>query len=870
MHTVAHASPLIQSVCRNALYTAQKCAKFDRHYYDSTDKSCYYNGLPNECRYWVNQNCYPYVDSSYTATTCANIGGFFTTFSTDGGSGNFCYYRQFNCTFQSVNRQCYRFKTSVNNVTDCDRNSGYYKHGYCYHECPDNKFLKNGRCHDIRSAQYSQFDCEAVGGHYQQKYCYLKGCNYTMIKDKCYKYRSRNYSNGTCINIGGYYAVETVPPYHYYCYYTSFNCRYHKINGQCYSRSSDHSQPLCQTIPDSYFDVSNNTCYYYCTEMPQLRQCFAANNPSFTRETCAIIGGIYYQRTCYYITSCTKHKANNGQCYTSLSAVLTCSTCRNIGGHYENGFCYYYRYNCSAYSIDGQCYSSRYSPSDVTSCTRKGGALVRGYCYHSASNCKLYRNCTCFRYYSSSKTAGTCANIGGYYDFGIRACFYNSSSCPYYLKNSHCYKYRKANVTGSECALIDEHVTHVIDESGDQVCYFNNVNCTYWINNKCYFRFSASYNKSTCHSLRGYYSQADEGCYFNSSTCRYFIAGRCYDNIYRGWSKTQCDEANGYFYRYWRYRSTHCFISNYYCPYVAASRRKCHLYTSASFDCSSCRLLGGDYVQSSESCYYSKNCSEPLLLASNGQCYGNQTTGKTAAECRSIPGNSFYDSRNAKCYFTANLCSSGRYVNCQCFIHSSTVYTNGSCSNFGGQYFDGTCYYNSSYCPYYFVNGQCYRQFRAYNSQQLCENIGGNYVFAPPPSVIFTVGSGPPPRWGSTRTTSRPVRSRFFSSSPASTALPVIVSSARPLFTSSGFYTMSTTLPRSVRSCYFNTFSCSGFNVDWRYCYTNRSATSIQTCRNIGGMYAYRYGSRYKSTVHIDRYPWRTYYCLYNAFNCTG
>ena len=850
----------------------QECAKFDPHYYNPTDKSCYYNGSPNDCRYFVNQKCYPYVDSSYTAATCANIGGFFTTFSTEGGSGNFCYYKQFNCTFQSVNQQCYRFKTPVNTVAECDSNHGYYKHGYCYHQCPDNKFLNNGQCHGIRSAQYTQSDCEDVGGHYQQKYCFLKGCNYTMINNKCYKYRSLNYSNGTCINIGGYYTAEVTYPYTPYCYYTSFNCCCHKINGQCYSRSSDHSQTLCQTIPDSYFDVSNNTCYYYCTEMPKLRQCFAANSPSFTRETCAIIGGIYYQGTCYYITSCTMHKGNNGQCYTNRSDALTCSTCRNIGGHYENGFCYYYQYNCTAYSIDGQCYSSRYFTFSASPCAFRGGTLVRGYCYHSApSNCRyLYRNCLCFQHQSASKTAGTCANIGGYYDFRLGKCFYNSDSCPYYPKNSQCYKYRKANVTRSECALIDEHVTHIMDELGDQLCYFNNVNCTYWINNKCYFRFSASYNKATCDSLRGYYSQAGEGCYFNSSTCRYFIAGRCYDKVYSGWSKTQCDEANGYF-----YRPHFCYISNYYCPYLVASRRKCHLYTSASFDCSSCQLLGGHYFQSG-SCYYSKHCSEPLLLASNGQCYGNQTTARTAAECRSMPGNSFYDSRNAKCYFTTGLCS-GRYVNCQCFIHSSTVYTSGSCSNFGGQYFDDTCYYNSSYCPYHVVNGQCYRHFEVYNSQQLCENIGGHYVFAPVPSIIFTLPPPPPPVLGSTSyegTVSRPSPPvpTPTPTAPRPTALPVIISSARPSLTTSGFYRMTTTLSRPVRLCYYNSFSCSGFRVVSRYCYTHRSeAYNIQTCSNIGGMYGYPlYARTYQPTEHDEQYPGRTYSCLYNAFNCAG
>ena len=274
-------------------------------------------------------------ESGYTASTCANIGGYFTISNNRGKSGQFCYFMQFSCTFHAVNGQCYRVKSSVDNETECDSIGGYYEHGYCYYECPDTKYLINDECYDTRSAQYTQFDCNAVGGVYVQSYCYLKGCNYTMMNNKCYRHRSAHYSNGTCDNIGGYYAVETVPPQ--YCYYTSFNCRYHTVNGQCYSRSSNHSQTVCETIPDSYFDASTNRCYYYCTDMPKLGQCFVANSPSFTRETCKIIDVVYSNRTCYYITSyCARHKANNSQCYANRSADLTCNTCHNIGGHYEN------------------------------------------------------------------------------------------------------------------------------------------------------------------------------------------------------------------------------------------------------------------------------------------------------------------------------------------------------------------------------------------------------------------------------------------------------------------------------------------------------------------------------------------------------
>ena len=749
----------------------------------------------------------------------------------------------------------------MNNVTECDSYNGYYKHGYCYHECPDKKFPKNGRCHDIRSTQYSQSDCEAIGGYYDQNYCYLQGCHYAMINEKCYKYKSVQYSSSTCINIGGYYTTKyDVYPSISYCYYTSFNCRYHKINGQCYSRSNNHSQTLCQTIPDSYFDFSNNTCYYYCTEMPQLRQCFAANDTSFTRETCAIIGGIYYQGICYYTTSyCPVYKASNGQCYSNRSVAFTCDTCSNIGGHYENVYCYYYQYNCRAYSINGQCYSSRYSTYSVSSCAGRGGTLVRGYCYYEVSNCgSRYRNCSCYRYESSSKTTGTCANIGGYYDFRLRRCFYNSSSCRYYSRNSQCYKYREANTSRSYCSALAGYRAYERDNFRrySYVCYFNEVNCSNWINGKCYIRFSASYNKATCASIGGFYSQNDDGCYYNSSICSYWMDGQCYDKRYSGWTRSQCNQVNGHYYMYSYY--ARCYISNYYCPYVIMSRRKCLLYTSESFDCSSCRLLSGHFQ--SGNCYYSKNCSDPLFLASNGQCYGNQTTGKTAAECRSIPGNSFYDSRNAKCYFTANLCSSGRYVNCQCFIHSSTVYTNGSCSNFGGQYFDDTCYYNSSYCRYHPVNAQCYRRYTTYNSQQLCENIDGYSVSSPQLSHRTTTTTSPRPPWLYT-----------FPTRPATTAI-LRRTTDYYTTTTTAWYVPYTTTQRSGSSsavrCYYNSFYCSAFAVDGRYCYTNRSQSySRPTCRNIGGMYAYQLSD---GTYRTSSYSWRTRYCLYNAFSCVG
>ena len=649
-----------------------------------------------------------------------------------------------------------------------------------------------------------------------------------MIKDKCYKYRTRKYSNGTCINIGGYYAVETVPPYHYYCYYSSFNCRYHKINGQCYSRSSHHSQTLCQTIPGSYFDVSNNTCYYYCTEMPKLRQCFVADNSSFTRETCALLGGVFAYNTCYYVSlRCHMYNTSSRQCYTNRSVALTCSTCRNIGGHYENGFCYYYQYNCSAYRIDGQCYSTRKPLSVYTShyCQRMGGTVSSRYCYYDlqSSNCKYYRSCQCYSYAARDKMAGTCWNIGGYYDAGIQLCFYNSSACPYYEKNRQCYTWKNSNFSRETCSVIGGYFefNYGTGNNYEHSCYYFNYSCNYMVNNQCYLMLSSAYHEATCASIGGYYSQNHSACYYNYFSCSYPFGGQCYDTHIPGWSRQTCEEANGN-YSFSALFST-CYISRFYCRYIFNST--CYRFISTTFDCSSCRLLRGHFQ--SRNCYHTKNCSEPLLLASNGQCYGNHTTARTAAECRSMPGNSFYDSRNAKCYFTTGLCSSGRYVNCQCFIHSSTVYNNGSCSNFGGQYLDDTCYYNSSYCPYHSFEGQCYRHFRLYNLPDMCLNIGGHYVF--PPS-----GSGIASNVTST------VRTSYVSSS------------------------------LTVGTCYYNSFNCSGFILNRYFCYSNRSATySSATCRNIGGERAYRSSDGSYST-HRGSFSSYLPYCLYNTFNCLG
>jgi len=627
--------------------------------------------------------------------------------------------------------------TLVNNKTECDSNGGYYRHGYCYYECPETKFLFSDQCYDIRSAQYTQSDCEAVGGHYDDhNYCYLKRYNCTMINNKCYMYRSAHYSNGTCINIGGYYAAEAAYPYTSYCYYASFNCRHHAANRQCYTRSSNQSQAVCETIPHSYFDVSKNTCYYYCTEMPKLRLCFVAHNSSFTRETCKIIRGIYSNRTCYYITPyCPRHKANNGQCYDNRSAVFTCDTCHNIGGHYENGFCYYYQYNCSGYSVDVQCYSTRSSAYSAYSCGNSGRLYRNGNCYYEASKCisAHYKNCTCFQKRTTTKTAVTCAKTGGYYDLHIRQCFYNLSSCPYYNKNSQCYIYRNTNFSSLTCSLIRGYYIYERDESGQHIyaCYFDQVNCSNWANNQCYRSFSSSYNEGTCAYIGGYYSHGhnDSGCYYNSFSCSYSEGGQCYDTYYSGWSKKQCDEANGYFYSYYG----RCYISYYYCPRVVTSLRKCYFYTSQSYDCSSCRLVDGFLY--SGTCYYKHNCSESLFFRSNGQCYENQTKVTTAADCHSMSVVALYDENNKLCYFSSTNCSSEFYINCQCFKYRNTNFSRTTCSLIQGLYsresdalgrYRYVCYFNEFNCSNW-ANNQCYRWFSSSFNEGTCASTAGYY-----------------------------------------------------------------------------------------------------------------------------------------------
>ena len=62
---------------------------------------CYYHVPPN-CsagQYYQQCMCYPHRSSTYSNSTCINIGGFHTD--------NYCYYVDFSCRGYAVNDQCY-------------------------------------------------------------------------------------------------------------------------------------------------------------------------------------------------------------------------------------------------------------------------------------------------------------------------------------------------------------------------------------------------------------------------------------------------------------------------------------------------------------------------------------------------------------------------------------------------------------------------------------------------------------------------------------------------------------------------------------------------------------------------------------------
>jgi len=82
-----------------SLYNASTCDMVLDGYFLSG--RCYYR-VPQNCsagHYLQQCTCYPHRSSTYTNSTCYNIGGLYA-------DGN-CYYMEFNCSGYAVNDQCY-------------------------------------------------------------------------------------------------------------------------------------------------------------------------------------------------------------------------------------------------------------------------------------------------------------------------------------------------------------------------------------------------------------------------------------------------------------------------------------------------------------------------------------------------------------------------------------------------------------------------------------------------------------------------------------------------------------------------------------------------------------------------------------------
>ena len=102
------------------------------------------------------------------------------------------------------------------------------------------------------------------------------------------------------------------------CYYNSSHCPavYHSINGQCYRRSAvEYSASTCQNIGGYYHQqamaesdigadgtatqrsASTGTCYFNSFNCSSFvvdgRHCYSNRSSTFSRATCANIGGIY-------------------------------------------------------------------------------------------------------------------------------------------------------------------------------------------------------------------------------------------------------------------------------------------------------------------------------------------------------------------------------------------------------------------------------------------------------------------------------------------------------------------------------------------------------------------------------------------------
>lgn len=109
----------------------------------------------------------------------------------------------------------------------------------------------------------------------------------------------------------------------------------------------------------------------------------------------------------------------------------------------------------------------------------------------------------------------------------------------------------------------------------------------------------------------------------------------------------------------------------------------------------------------------------------NIQMFLRRSRAYNSSACLRMDG---YVHSDGYCYYTPNRCSLNRYyASCQCYNYYTTSYTNATCINIRGSYYNGRCYYNSSSCCCYSVNGQCYNRMTSYSSYSSCRRLGGYY-----------------------------------------------------------------------------------------------------------------------------------------------
>ena len=104
------------------------------------------------------------------------------------------------------------------------------------------------------------------------------------------------------------------------------------------------------------------------------------------------------------------------------------------------------------------------------------------------------------------------------------------------------------------------------------------------------------------------------------------------------------------------------------------------------------------------SCYYTSTECKYFM---DGECYENYTVTRNSSSCRDHHAGYFL---NGRCYYRVpQTCSRGHHlVECACYAHRSSIYTNDTCQNIGGFYTNNYCYYVEFNCSGHAVNDQCY------------------------------------------------------------------------------------------------------------------------------------------------------------------